>query len=138
MLASLYDPLGIMSPIMTEAKILFQDICKDSISWDENLNETYKQSWHQWLKELEETSTIEVERCVLGQAGEELKECHLHGFCDTGVKNLFIFLHIVTEREEKEALLTSKTRVTPLKSMFDSQARVDCSKNISTNERNGC
>ena len=118
-LASLYDPLGILSPIMAEAKILFQDICKDNINWDEELNETYKQRWHQWLKELEEASIIEVERCVLGQAGEELKECHLHGFCDAIEKAYccMIFLHIVTEKEEKVTLLTSKTRVTPLKSM---------------------
>ena len=118
-LASLYDPLGILSPIMAEAKILFQDICKDNINWDEELNETYKQRWHQWLKELEEASIIEVERCVLGQAGEELKECHLHGFCDASEKAYccMIFLHIVTEKEEKVTLLTSKTRVTPLKSM---------------------
>ena len=79
-LASLYDPLGILSPFMAESKILFQDICKDNINWDEEFKESYKQRWHQWLKELEEASVIAVERCVLGQAGEELKEFHLCGF----------------------------------------------------------
>ena len=68
--ASLYDPLGILSPIMAEAKILFQDICKYKINWDEEPRESYKQRWHQCLKELEEASVLEVERCVLGQAGE--------------------------------------------------------------------
>ena len=84
------------------------------------MNETYKQRWYQWLKELEEANIIEVERCVLGQAGEELKEWHLHGFCDANEKAYccMIFLHNVTEKEEKVTLLTPKTRVTPLKSML--------------------
>ena len=61
----------------------------------------------------------EVGKCVLGPAGEELKDCSLYGFCGAGEKTYccMIFLHILTEKEEKVTLLRSKIRVSPLKSM---------------------
>ena len=39
-LASLFDPLGIISPVIVCAKILFQEVCKDKLNWDENFTET--------------------------------------------------------------------------------------------------
>ena len=98
-LASLYDPLSIISPIMAETKILFQKICKEKINWDEELNEIYRQRWQQWLKEVERATAIEVERCSLVPVGEETKECHLHGFCDASEKVYccIVYLHIISE-----------------------------------------
>lgn len=36
-LASLFDPLGILSPVAVIAKVLFQDLCKEKVGWDEPL-----------------------------------------------------------------------------------------------------
>ena len=38
-LASLFDPLGLISPVIVFAKILFQEVCKQKIDWDANLTE---------------------------------------------------------------------------------------------------
>ncbi len=42
MITSLYDPLGLISQIMAKAKILFQDICREKIGWDNELPERYR------------------------------------------------------------------------------------------------
>ena len=77
-IASMYDPLYIVIPIM--AKILFQEVCTETLNWDKELNETCGWRWRQLLKELEEGNTIEVGRCALGPVRKEGNEWHLHRF----------------------------------------------------------
>ena len=36
-LAALFDPLGIMSPVAVSIKMLFQELCSDKVEWDEEL-----------------------------------------------------------------------------------------------------
>ena len=38
-LASLFDLLGLISPVIVFAKILFQEVCKQEIDWDANFTE---------------------------------------------------------------------------------------------------
>ena len=38
----MYDPLGIISPILVDAKILLQEICKMRIGWDDELSDRLK------------------------------------------------------------------------------------------------
>ena len=33
-LTSHFDPLGLVSPIGVAGKVLFQDLCKDKLGWD--------------------------------------------------------------------------------------------------------
>ena len=44
-ISSLFDPMGIISPVMVNAKILFQDTCKLKIGWDTELPQELKTRW---------------------------------------------------------------------------------------------
>ena len=44
-LASLYDPLGIVSPLVVRVKMLFQDLCKEGVGWDEEIVDSRKKRW---------------------------------------------------------------------------------------------
>ena len=50
--AKIYDPLGLVSPILVEMKILFQKLCMSHRSWDEELDEKSKRDWFKWSSEL--------------------------------------------------------------------------------------
>ena len=41
-LASVYDPLGIVSPVMLKGKLIFRDACDAGLSWDEELPKELK------------------------------------------------------------------------------------------------
>jgi len=40
--SKMYDPLGMISPITVQFKILFQELCKDKKDWDEPLEGSCK------------------------------------------------------------------------------------------------
>ena len=48
---SLFDPMGIISPAMVNAKILFQDICKLKIGWDTKISQELKTRWQKWISD---------------------------------------------------------------------------------------
>ena len=60
--ASIFDPLGLISPITVEMKILFQDISVAKFKWDDELSVEFKKRWKQILINLEEVDKILVPR----------------------------------------------------------------------------
>ena len=54
-IASVYDPLGLFSPVTLRGKIFLQNLCSQKISWDRHLSEQDKRQWYiikEGLKEL--------------------------------------------------------------------------------------
>jgi len=44
-ISSIFDPLGLISPVTVTAKLLLQELWQDSVSWDTELNNTYQLKW---------------------------------------------------------------------------------------------
>ena len=45
MIAKLFDPRGLVSPIIVSAKVLLQDLCMMKLGWDDELPEEMKNKW---------------------------------------------------------------------------------------------
>ena len=58
LLASLFDPLGLISPVTVSMKILFQEICSSKLDWDETLTGEIKGKWVKWVKDLFQTGKL--------------------------------------------------------------------------------
>jgi len=118
-IAKMYDPLGIISPILVDAKILLQEICKMRIGWDDELSDRLKALWFKWVESLKLAKIIEVERSLMKVRNADVKEIVIHGFSDASQKAYcgVIYLAVHTLNGCQVRLLTSKTRVTPLKEM---------------------
>ena len=43
--SSLYDPLGLVAPIILPVKKLLQDLCKRKLGWDDPINDDDKERW---------------------------------------------------------------------------------------------
>ena len=52
MTSSVYDPLGLVEPVVLTAKKLLQDLCKKKIGWDDTISDEDgdHERWEKWKK----------------------------------------------------------------------------------------
>ena len=80
-LASLYDPLGLFSPVTLQGKIFLQSMWNKKIAWDEPLTEQDVLQWLKIDKNLKEISDIHIPRYI-GFDSTDKPKFQLLVFCD--------------------------------------------------------
>ena len=120
MIASLYGPLGIISPVIITMKCLFQEVCAlKELDWDTPLPANFVERWEKWVNELESTNQIVFARCYFAdfKMNQSVRSPGLYGFSDSSKKVYCAVVYLVNERYDcfVPKLLTSKTKVAPLK-----------------------
>ena len=83
-IASIFDPVGILSPAVLPLKILFQRMCKEGGSWDDDINNEFKAVWKKWLLSAHKTSNVVIPRYYLQK--EKPVEFQIIGYCDASEK----------------------------------------------------
>ena len=95
--SSFFDPLGVLSPILVEMKILFQSLCQDKFEWDAPLPESARKQWNRWLQDLREVQQVLVPRCVYAGLEEGVTSYVIHGFGDASEKAYCAVVYLVLE-----------------------------------------
>ena len=109
LVSKIYDPLGLISPVTSTFKILFQELCKCKLPWDEELPEHFRSRW-ELLIEGFKAEPLNIPRYCLFDSSANLI---LMGFCDASMKAYAAAVYFVDERG-KSMLIASKTKVAPL------------------------
>ena len=61
--SSLFDPLGMIAPFIMKAKLLLQELCRNKLEWDEEIEELEGNQWLRWLSDLLKLKKVKVEGC---------------------------------------------------------------------------
>lgn len=77
--ASIYDPLGMASPLTLSGKLLYRDACNLRVGWDEQLPPDLAKQWAHWESSL--TERIQFVRSLV-QFQEPIISIALHVFGD--------------------------------------------------------
>jgi len=115
-IAKLFDPAGWLSPFIVRSKIFMQEIWLQELGWDENIPTEMNERWQEFLRSYSDLKQIRIPRWVGCQP--EVKVEH-HGFCDASQKayGAAIYLRVEVGHNIMTRLLTSKTRVAPVKTV---------------------
>ncbi|XP_062538172.1 uncharacterized protein LOC134206468 [Armigeres subalbatus] len=114
----LFDPIGLVGPVIVQAKIFLQELWKQDCGWDDPLNPQLQDQWREYRRNLVGLVDIAVPRWVGTSCNNELVE--LHGFCDASMKAYGACIYIRTVEADGSVqvhLLTSKSRVAPLENL---------------------
>lgn len=115
-ISRLFDPLGWIAPVIIQAKIFIQKLWLSGIDWDDQLPPNLLQEWISYRENLPFISGFRLPRWI--KQNPEDHNSELHGFCDAS-NNAFaavVFMRTVSpEGEVKVSLITSKTKVSPIK-----------------------
>ena len=115
--ATFYDAIGIIAPIVTQFKIIFQLVCKNKIGWNTKIPDDVAIMWQKFIACLKRIGTIKIQRCILPESCENLLSVQVHGFSDSSelAYCAVVYLRRETLSGVRVQILTAKTKVTPLK-----------------------
>ncbi|KAF7258243.1 hypothetical protein EG68_04762 [Paragonimus skrjabini miyazakii] len=80
--ASPFDPLGLVAPVLLTAKRLLQELCRRKADWDEALASEETVAWEEWPHSLTGLTELRIPRCTKPQTLEVPYQMELHGFSD--------------------------------------------------------
>ncbi|XP_055623484.1 uncharacterized protein LOC129766910 [Toxorhynchites rutilus septentrionalis] len=113
-IARLFDPLGLIAPIVVRAKILMQNLWLLSCSWDEPVPKNIQESWDKYHQHLPLISSYRIQRCAFLPNAI----LQLHTFSDASEAAYGACTYIRCEDTKGNItvhLLSSKSKVSPLK-----------------------
>ncbi|GFY30538.1 DUF1758 domain-containing protein [Trichonephila clavipes] len=112
-IARLYDPLGLIGPIVTKAKIFIQELWKIKLDWSEQLPPDAMEEWMNFYQKLAKVNNFKIPRCILLPATIRIE---IHGFSDASERAYAAVVYINCFNESGQSqtrLLCSKSRVAP-------------------------
>ena len=114
--AKIFHPLGVISPVTFHMKVLFQELCKQKANWDEPLPTRIKEDWSSWCNELLRIEHVKIPRCYTHEDQQDPVSYQLHGFCDSSLFGYaaVVYLRATSGASIQTAFVASKTRVAPL------------------------
>ncbi|KAL0879883.1 hypothetical protein ABMA27_002409 [Loxostege sticticalis] len=113
---SLFDPLGLVSPVTIKAKQILQEIWRRSTKWDDLLDEDLAEQWVKWTQHLEALRDVKIPRCYPGYSNGNKRELHI--FVDASEAAYAAAVYWRVEDPEGRAhtsLALAKAKVAPLK-----------------------
>ena len=60
--SSIYDLIGIISPLMLEPKLIIQELWRRNLAWDKQLPKDIKQRWIAWKRNIPSLAKIKIPR----------------------------------------------------------------------------
>ncbi|XP_033363018.1 uncharacterized protein LOC117241148 [Bombus vosnesenskii] len=114
-IAKIYDPLGLLAPVIVRAKMLLQRIWSSKIDWDESLPIELHTEWERYYAQLPLLNNVRFPRKAIIESAIEIV---LHGFCDASEKAYGPCVYLRTLNTNGRVwtqLLTAKSKVAPLK-----------------------
>ncbi|XP_064637073.1 uncharacterized protein LOC135493580 [Lineus longissimus] len=113
--ASIFDPLGLVSPYVVRGKMLMQEVWASGIDWDDEVPEILEKKARDWMTEISYLAEAKVPRCIQLQEKAVSIEIHSFGDASADAHGAAIYTRVtydsgmVTSR-----LIASKTKVAPL------------------------
>ena len=119
-ISSVYDPLGFVSPVVIVGKMIFQELTKLGLTWDESIPEHIEIKWIKWLEELTTLENMKIPRCIRSRVFQDPVRFQVHHFCDASQSayGVVTYVRMVDSTNQIHVtLLLSKARLAPVKVM---------------------
>ena len=109
-LVKVYDPFGLVSPVLLEGKLIYRDICDTKMRWDAPISDTLLQRSKKWEQALPHiisfAQSIPVYR-------EPLQEVKLHSFGDASRQGVCAAVYTVVKQDfgDVQGLVAARSRL---------------------------
>ena len=115
--SAMYDPLGLILPVVLKGRSIFQSATRRQLSWDDPVPDDLSNEWNSWQRSLCDLEHLRFPRCII-PAGYENGMFELHHFCDASTTGYGAcsYLRVVSPTGGiSVSLVASKARLAPIK-----------------------
>ncbi|GFV14016.1 integrase catalytic domain-containing protein [Trichonephila clavipes] len=113
-IARLYDPLGLIGPVISKAKIFLQKLWLRKLNWEEFLPDAIAPEWLNFMSSLKALEELKIDRYILTYSYVKVM---LLGYTDASESayGAMVYMHSVKEEGTTTTkLIGSKSRVAPI------------------------
>ncbi|XP_055370715.1 uncharacterized protein LOC129605155 [Condylostylus longicornis] len=113
----LFDPLGLVNPVIVVVKIFIQKLWKLKHDWDDELENNLKTEWIEFRQDLSNFTSVKISRYMF-ISQKEVSRTELHVFSDASERAFGAAAYIRSidsDNNIKCKLLCSKSKVAPIK-----------------------
>jgi hypothetical protein len=117
---SVYDPLGIVAPVILIGRQILQDLCRDNYDWDDSVPNELLSRWEKWRSDLHLLEQVKLPRCVKPTGFGKPTKIEIHSFSDAsdvGIGQVSYLRLTNAEGQIHVSFLMGKARVASLKLM---------------------
>ena len=118
-ISSLYDPLGLISPVIFVGKAILQELCRlKDVGWDDEIPPDVAQRWLAWMSELPLLAELRTPRCVKPRNFGSATEMKLVAFSDASLKGYGAVVYLRQVNEQgivSVSFILGKSRIAPMK-----------------------
>ena len=114
-IARLFDPIGILSPVILLAKVIMRSLWQAKIDWDDSPTPEIQEQWSIYQKELLYLNDLQIDRWVYFQPKFQTQ---IHGFCDASEVAFGACIYLLCRDESENIrvnLICAKSKIAPLK-----------------------
>lgn len=114
--SQIYDPLGLLGPIVIIGKILLQQLWLCKIDWEDLVPHNIQLSWGKFINSLSELNKLRVPRHAIGVDNPSLLELHIFTDASENAYGACAYIRTISASGDVSVkLLCSKSRVAPIK-----------------------
>ncbi|XP_076036951.1 uncharacterized protein LOC143022567 [Oratosquilla oratoria] len=119
-IGKIYDPLGMVAPVVLEGRVLLQELFRNGIGWDCTLSEIDQGLINVWMSRVNTLKLYSIDRCTKKGITSKVETIECHIFCDSseiayGSVVYLRYKHI--DGTIQCSFMLGKAKVAPLKSI---------------------
>ena len=119
-IATIYDPLGLVGPLILPEREINQELCRLKYDWNDRLPDELAVKWRDWKKGLASLTSYSIPRSFTPRDFGEVERAELHHFADAseghGYGTVTYLRFVNKEGGIHNSFVMGKSRVRPLRS----------------------
>ena len=112
--ASIFNPFGILTPSILEAKLIIQSLWAENVGWDDQIPDCLEKTWSNWYQKLKEITNVALARWI-GYYDKNKYYIELLILCDASSVAYGVVLTNLENKEIKCSFILAKSRLSPMK-----------------------